>query len=256
MLDGFTLDSYRVLLELLGRDNQNLRFVDLEREAEPPRYFILRHDVDFCLQTALEMAQLEAHLGVRATYFILLGSPAYNMFSSPENTIPARLVDLGHEVGLHYDPRIQSAVIPPLEWLRMEADVLSRMAGAKVRTIAIHDPSLNAGDPFLKGTEFTNAYEARFTEKIRYFSDSCGAWRDAAVESLSARPIPDRLQILIHPFFWRKDAGDRWSRLRDFVGKKLSFWTDYRREAEDIWAAHAGVREHDARIGSSSGRLT
>src|SRR5262245_23044590 len=106
MLDEFTWDSYRALLEILGRENRNLRFLDLEREVEPPRYFILRHDVDFCLQTALEMAQLEAQLGVRATYFILLSSPSYNVFSAPENSIPARLVELGHEVALHYDPRV------------------------------------------------------------------------------------------------------------------------------------------------------
>ena len=38
------------------------------------RAIVLRHDIDFCVPSALELARLEAKAGVQATYFFMLSS--------------------------------------------------------------------------------------------------------------------------------------------------------------------------------------
>ncbi|MCM8612185.1 methyltransferase [Accumulibacter sp.] len=77
---------------------------------------VLRHDVDWSIENALAMATLEYQLGVRATYFLLHPDGQF----SPSNYFgeiadgrlqirrelfdhAKRLIDLGHEIGLHND---------------------------------------------------------------------------------------------------------------------------------------------------------
>ena len=91
----------------------------------------------------------------------------------------------GHEVGLHYDVRAMArrGGDDLGSQLVMEADLLSRLTGEPVRSIAMHLPGLYGDDPFAGVTEFVNAYDERFAGDIAYFSDSCGAWRDSAAEA-------------------------------------------------------------------------
>ncbi len=44
------------------------------------RYLILRHDVDFSVDRALELAKIENNYGISSTYFFLLHSDFYNIF--------------------------------------------------------------------------------------------------------------------------------------------------------------------------------
>lgn len=61
----------------------------------PERFVVLRHDVDRKPQRAEALARLEADLGVSASYYF---HP-----SAFRETRAERVVDLGHEVGYHYD---------------------------------------------------------------------------------------------------------------------------------------------------------
>lgn len=42
------------------------------------KYVILRHDIDYSLDSALALARVEQKLGVSSTYFVLLTSDFYN----------------------------------------------------------------------------------------------------------------------------------------------------------------------------------
>src|SRR5712692_10516496 len=108
MLEEFNYASYRQLLELLRRTNENVTFNDLPLDNPAARCFILRHDIDYSPEAALRMAQLEADMGIRATYFLLLNTSYYNLLSEEYCEFPRRLIELGHDVGFHYDVAILS----------------------------------------------------------------------------------------------------------------------------------------------------
>ena len=64
--------------------NQGYEFVDfytlnLER---PAKQVILRHDIDYSLAMAWEMAELDAAYKIKSTFALLLSSPLYNPFTS------------------------------------------------------------------------------------------------------------------------------------------------------------------------------
>ena len=58
---------------------------------------ILRHDVDRFPLNALKMAQIEAEMGVKSTYFFRIIPEVFK----PD--IISQIADLGHEIGYHYE---------------------------------------------------------------------------------------------------------------------------------------------------------
>lgn len=247
----FDYATYGRLLTRLAEDRRNVRLGDLADAPWPARFFILRHDIDLCPAAAQRMAEFEQERGLRATYFLLLGGRHYNLLAPEHCGLPARLTALGHEVGLHYDV---AALAPPEagpqlreRTLRAQAELLATLAGAPVRSIAMHNPSVRGEDPFRSHSGFLNAYADRFAREIAYASDSGGAWRDATVAALSGQAPPARLQLLIHPFFWGEAHADRWGRLSGFAARRAASLAEREAATRAAWTHHAGVREHDAR---------
>jgi hypothetical protein len=249
MLGEFTYQEYRGLLDLGRASNRNLRFCDLPAAGNGGRYFVLRHDVDFSPPAALRMAEFEAALDVRATYFLLLSSSFYNLLSEEHCRVPRQLTALGHEVALHYDLACYDLVSRdrPLEVLMNEANTLSQLCGETVRSIAMHNPSVYGADVFQHVDRFINAYDPRYTRDIAYFSDSCGAWRDEAAAVFQGGEMPPRFQLLIHPIFWDEQPGDRWTRMNGLVAKQSEALHKSAAAVRALWTQHTGVRQHDAR---------
>lgn len=253
MLNSFAYRSYSRRLQEFKQTHVDLCFSDFCQEPSAENYFILRHDVDLSPNAALKMATLEAEMGIRASYFLLFTSPTYNLLSEQHRDFPRRLTDLGHEVGLHYDVRAYAQLSEPslLGSLLMEAELLGKLSGTEVQSIAMHNPSTCGEDPFRNVEGFINAYADQFTKKMPYLSDSGGAWRDSTILALQGN-IPPRFQLLIHPIFWGEDNADRWARLEDFTNLKVHEITVVTESIRTLWLQHAGVLEHDRRNTISS----
>src|SRR5262245_51887840 len=109
----------------------------------PPRYILLRHDIDFAPAYALEMAGLEHAEGIRSTYFVLVDGQFYNPIASETIRCIREIHALGHEVGLHF--AVESAVEADLgREVALRLDILSLIVGAPVRSFSQHDP-VNTG---------------------------------------------------------------------------------------------------------------
>lgn len=247
MLARLDLDTYAALLERLRADRPIVGFPDALEMPDQP-YALVRHDIDFSPEAALRMARLEAELGVRATYFLLLEGPCYGLLTAPHHEIPRRLVELGHEVGLHYaadifDSLDEAAAVAAVE---AQAALLATLSGEPIRVVARHNPSLG-GTPPPVPPGLIDAYDPRFTTDVEYISDSCGAWRDATVALLTEDDLPPRVQLLVHPLFWTAAGEDRWMLLDQLHAQRVDSVDAYTQYLRDVWRTHAGVREHDAR---------
>ncbi len=173
----FDLQHYRELLDAARAGRYRFAFFDQE---PAPGDLLLRHDVDLSLEAALEMAELEAELGVAATYFLMTQSVFYNLGSPVGERTLNRLRELGHRVGLH-------AV-----WPRVELD--DRFDPV----VAWHNPEPEYMQAALEGA--ANVMEPRFA--VSYRSDSNHHWRDGCPHEELASGSLDRLQLLIHPEIW------------------------------------------------------
>ena len=202
MTDGgmpYTFDNYRSFLQSFLDDGYEFRgFEDLDGPS-----VVIRHDIDLYPGQALQMARLEADLGVKTTYCFMLTSPAYDVLDHVDAIETIR--SLGHDVALHFDPHFYWEERPGTEALqsnvRAEAETLERLIGTPIDTVSFHMPPEWALGAEFDG--FENTYQPRFFEDIQYISDSRQKWR---TQSPFAGERPEQVQILVHPGLWTEEG--------------------------------------------------
>ncbi len=176
----FDLDHYRELLDAARAGGY--RFAVFEGAGPVAGDLLLRHDVDLSLAAALELAELEAELDARATYFLMTESVFYNLASAEGVDTIARLRELGHGVGLHAvypNGVVDERFDPVLSWHNPDPDLMS--------------------EPVPGGI---NAYAEPWFVPECYRSDSNRRWRAGCPhDELRSGSFP-WLQLLVHPEIW------------------------------------------------------
>ena len=196
----FSSDGYlRLLDRLASRGYKTLTFGELGSRTGS-LVCLLRHDVDASTDFAVRMAELEAARGVRSTYFVMLRSTLYNLLSRQACADVRRIIDLGHEVGLHFDASHPAAAQAPslAGQISREMELLSSVTGRPVTAFSLHQPSRELLTERLDVPAAVNAYA--LGDEFVYVSDSNRDWRGRDVLALIDEGKP--LQILLHPMWW------------------------------------------------------
>ena len=156
---------------------------------------ILRHDVDSDVDSAWEFFLLEKKLNIKSSFFFLMTSPFYNLFSSLNRQRVKKMAESGFDIGLHFDPLIYE-VKDLSAHVRREARQLAFIAGKKVRTVSLHNPSLLNEYPLFPG--FINAYDPAFFSDSNYLSDSCMDFRGKDPYHFAKKAAQKPVQIVLH----------------------------------------------------------
>ena len=88
----FTYEAYKNMI--LNLRNNEYKVVGYNNDFKE-KTVILRHDIDFSLEKALDIAKLENQLGVFSTFFILLSTDFYNINSIKSLEILKNIIRLG-----------------------------------------------------------------------------------------------------------------------------------------------------------------
>ena len=129
------LDQYSRYLEHFGT---TVPVRELHADPQTRGLCALRHDVDYDLDVALEMAYWEHEVGARATYYLLPTAAYWGDERLADKCL--QLQDYGHEVGLHVNAMAQWAsgeTDDPERTLMDQLDTL-RQAGITVTGMAAH----------------------------------------------------------------------------------------------------------------------
>lgn len=111
------------------------------REVDADRVNVcIRHDVDRALNHVIPLAEYEAAMGVRTSYFFLTDTAPYDIWASEA---PRIVASLGHEVALHSDHHYEQVALgrDGLTRLREDVERLSEHAGVAVRGVCWHGSS-------------------------------------------------------------------------------------------------------------------
>jgi hypothetical protein len=217
MNNNFSPLGYLSLIEeIKGHGYKYIAMSDAFKFNE--RTIILRHDVDFSLEYALQMAHIEYRAGVCSTYFVMLTSEYYNLFDPLNRKILSEISAMGHEIGLHWD----SKFLPPdtevhADFFRAQILMLSSITGKKVRSASQHIPSDTPSfdiDPFIE----INAYSKNINNIFRYVSDSSMVWREHT--PLDLIKSGECIQFLSHPIWWMSVGSSQKEKLH-FFSKSL-----------------------------------
>lgn len=183
---------------------QLIRF-DQRKEFEQinGQFCLMRHDIDTSLKCALEMAEIEYSNSVKSTFFFMLRSPAYNLFSRYAFNVLKDIKAMGHEIALHFDaahPAVDENKI--VEEVKNELNILSSLVDSPISTVSFHQPSafILKGDLVIPSV--VNTYNKEQMTGWYYCSDSNRIWKDHNAYSVFDIGKYKKIQILIHPIWW------------------------------------------------------
>ena len=243
---NFTYESYINLVELLK--NNKYRFVHYSNYTDAEKPVIMRHDVDESIEKAVQMAELEAELGISTDYFILLTSDLYNAASRASVEGMRRIIYAGHKIGLHFDETAYTDVyaVPDKvsEKIKMETEILSRLLDVEVDTFSFHRPSRKILEAELEIPGLINSYEDTFFHKFKYISDSRRRWRESVTEMICNGQNP-RLNILTHAFWYNRKEKTLDESIKSFVYSGNS--DRYRSLKENISDLESIMTEEDVK---------
>ena len=206
----FDLNSYSNLLEFFkSLDYKFIGFDEIDHASN--KKIILRHDIDADMKAACKMAEIEARKGISATYFLMLRSPVYNLLGRENFDLGKRLIDLGHNVALHYDQgydlKREWTSAQTTQGIHQEAKFLEDAFGTKVTAVSFHQPNAAILQGKVDSGELINTYDKDSFKGYEYISDSNRCFQLEGLDLESRSPdvehsIPHKLQLLIHPMWW------------------------------------------------------
>lgn len=201
----FSLETYRLIMRTALASGVQFRSFE-EADGRGARTILLRHDVDYSLEMAVQIAETNADLGVRATFFLLLRSQVYNLCSDVSLRLAERIDGLGQRLALHTPLPARFADRPFVEQrLRRDFEFV-KVDLPRMRPVASwHNPSAEGIDSYLALREvggLVNAYSTAFCRDIPYYADSNLRHSVHDLMRLVGEEGPLAMQLVLHPLYW------------------------------------------------------
>ncbi|GFZ33521.1 hypothetical protein CSC2_40470 [Clostridium zeae] len=216
----FTYKEYELLIELMKQVNIIYTFKTLPEN--PSSGIILRHDIDFDIDTAYTLSTIEEQKDVRSTYFVLISSELYNTNSSKNRKLLHSMHDKGFEIGLHFDPLVYGNLDDEKMQVNMknECNILENIINDKVHSVSLHRPSIYNVYPVFQG--YKNAYSEEFFNSELYISDSCKDFRGKDIFEFIKKGKENLIQVLLHPIHFGKIEATYIQALNKIFERKIS----------------------------------
>jgi len=215
----FVVQNYSMLLDVA---KDRFPFILFDEVEDNISFVLWRHDIDFSPHRAVALAKIENSKNLKATYFVWLHSPMYHFFEKEITDIFKKILDLGHDIGLHFDAGFygllsENELEQNLIW---EKQILENTVGKKINVFSYHDPGFafpNYSDYSINDLAelyphyfkssiggLINTYGKHFRETVSYCSDSNGYWRFRRLKDVLNSPEDEIkfLQVLTHPEWW------------------------------------------------------
>jgi len=201
----FTEKYYGYLLKLAKNKFEFISFLDYKKNNNN---ILWRHDIDHSIHRAYKLAQIEAKKNIKSTYFFHFHNFFYNLLEEEIVILSKKILELGHELGLHFDPYFYQKTFGVNcdldKYLKIEKKLLEEVFENKVVAISLHNPdtfkNFNLTKEKIRGMINVNSYYIK--KHYDYCSDSNGYWRFNRLEDIIINSGTKNLHVLTHPGWW------------------------------------------------------
>jgi hypothetical protein len=217
MGNRFSYDEYKEIISLI---QEYLPIVDFNDVIDNnlDKYCVIRHDVEYSLDRALQLAKLENELNVKSTYCIQVRNNIYNAISDKNIELVKQIHTLGHEIALHQDPPAGLDDFGLQRYLLQDIRVLSAYYDLPIKVFSYHRPKqeylqkyFTVGDLInTNGNKFFHYFNGKGTIKpeerdVTYLADSNHLWKWGDPKDVDFSKI-NKLQMNMHPYSWSKEG--------------------------------------------------
>jgi hypothetical protein len=211
--------TYAAYAELIGKIRDNgYHYTNYKEYRNYEKSVILRHDIDTDINKAVELAEYESKTcNVKSTYFVLLTSNFYNVFSKKNRELLLDIRNMGHDIGLHFDELSYPEDSDITECIDKEVKILKQLLGENIDSVSMHRPSRKTLDSYYELKDgVINSYSTEFFKGFKYVSDSRRNWRED-VEAIVESNDYNRLHILTHPFWYYEKEKSLENTITDWI---------------------------------------
>lgn len=215
--------SFHHYNELMMKINEKKYKSIFFHEEDSGKVILIRHDVDQDLKSSLELGKIEKKNGLKSTFFLWINSPFYNIFEVENRTIIKNLIEMGHEIGLHFDETAYdiSSVSDINKYILKECDIINNYFDINIKTVSFHRPSKAVLDGDVQLDGLVNTYSDKYFNKFKYISDSRGIWREGCLCNLLDNQNYNKIQVLMHPIWWGNVHMENNDRIIKYIDNKV-----------------------------------
>ena len=225
----FSFDDYKEIINIIkstGRGCSSYK----EAFEHKDDFILMRHDVEFSVKRAYDIAKLETSMDFRSTFFFQWTNNSYNLLSKRNQDMIRDMHERGQNIGLHFALNGLTDIDIIRTQIKKEIDLLSNMLDMEITEFSIHRPSPDVLRANIKFPGIFNAYQDDFftfnentTDEtkldVKYMSDANHIWRYGypTGENICNNK---KVQILVHPFSWTKKGYDNYDNYRTLIREK------------------------------------
>lgn len=213
MTINFTTAGYEKLIETIT--DAGWGFADFQDALQSQsQLVVMRHDIDAELCLLKSFLDIERKHFVKSTYFVMLESPFYNVYSPEGRRALSSVVADGHSLGLHFFGEIHKSLntFELVQEIKSQLARLSDLAATPVSAFSFHQPTAEMIASAIEIPGVINTYHPIVMHRLRYLTDTNMQWKPTPPEHiLSDVSLP--IQMLIHPLWWiavGQDALQKW----------------------------------------------
>ena len=203
-----------------------------EVNDEVNSFCVLRHDIEFSIDRALAMARIEHEdLNVHSTYTVQLRNNTYNALSQKNIEAIQEIESMGHYIGLHQNPPMMEND-ELVDYILKDIETLEHYYGFEVDRFAFHRCGSNPGilEKYVEVPDKINCYAKEFFHyfsgdkpeelMVHYLADSNHEWKYGHPLHVDYWDLPQKMQLLTHPFSWSDDGYDNISNFTKLIRER------------------------------------
>jgi|TARA_B100000780_G_scaffold274901_1_gene240622 hypothetical protein len=211
-MNNFSFQEYKKIIKYYQKFLKPVFFSQIKKKTD--NFFTIRHDVEFSIDRALQLAEIEKKdLKVRSSFFFQLRNNSYNLLSYENKKIISTIKKMGHKVGLHFNYKGKNNKKSLIKELLSQSKIFNQEFNNQYKFFSPHRPSKSPFMFKIHLKNLTNTYAELFfndfdtakkdKKKIIYLVDSRHEWKflhPLKLDLLEHRKV----HLVFHPDAWSK----------------------------------------------------
>lgn len=222
--------SYTTYRKIINKIKQTQKYMDYTNAINSDAFVVMRHDIEFSIDRAYQMAKVESECDFKSSYFVQITNNAYNALSKKNIELLKAMYDMGHYIGLHYHRNDLLDIEQIKEEISFQTKVLSESLGININRFSLHRPAIEHLKTEIKVENMINTYGEdffTFTEnsstlddsKVKYIADSNHQWKYGLPTDEFFDTYP-KIQILVHPLSWSENGANHLNCFKEIIEEK------------------------------------
>jgi len=222
----FSYNEYKNIINLVQSHLPIIDFANVKTNTK--KYCVIRHDIEFSMDRAYKLAELESQLGIQSTYTVQLRNNTYNALSEKNIQLIHRIRKLGHKIALHQNPPFMNKK-KLIDYVLKDIETLEHYYGFEIDRYAFHRPKQEQLKMYLDipgkincyGPKYFHYFEGKKPEDLRvvYLADSNHQWKWGHPISLDFTKV-DKLQLNLHPFSWTETGYENYGNFLSLIKER------------------------------------